>query len=351
MPTHYVYDEPIATELCQGDVLRRSDELVALLEEYFPYYGRHRDYSYFMVLTQTCDLVRRDGKSCNTPYISVAAVRPVEDALRMEAAKHQHPSLRGTNVIGNTARQKLGMFLESLMDNNRPGFFYLHTDASVGITEPSCAFLQLSVSFLAQDYEKCLGAKIAQLKDAFQAKLGWLIGTMYSRVATTEWNLEIKDKDKKVGKAAGKILGSAFLNYNDDQIRETLAELQDDGLIEKLTPGEIADRVKRKKIDPPLKQFKDQAAKTLAGMKLVDPVKGKAASILQQDEALRNGIAALFESGGVEDADAKAGEVMKLVLGRMREAFTEETFPDREKHINALVAELMADTVLKSFIK
>ncbi len=53
MPTHYVYDEPKTTELNQGDVHRRSPDLVALLEEFFPYYAKHRDYVYFMVLTQT----------------------------------------------------------------------------------------------------------------------------------------------------------------------------------------------------------------------------------------------------------------------------------------------------------
>jgi hypothetical protein len=322
---------------------------VALLREYFPYYLEHPDYIHFMVLTQTCDLVRRDGETCGAPYISVAAVRPVGDVLRLEAAKLQEPKLRGTKVIGNAARQKLAMFLESLMDNNRPGFFYLHTDASVGITEPCCAFLQLSVSFRSQHYDKCLDAKTAQLREPFQAKLGWLIGNMYSRVATTEWNLE--KKDEKVGAAASKIIKQTFINYDDEQIREALADLRASGTLETLSADEIADNIKRKKIDPKLKQFKDQAARTLRGMKLVDPVKERAASILWQHQELRRGIAALFTATGAEDADTKAAEVIKLVLGEMREAVSDESYPDRDKFINNLVSELMADTVLKSFIK
>ncbi len=146
MPTHYVYDEPNRSELNQGDILRRSDELLALLAEYFPYYATHRDYIYFMVLTQTCDLVRRDGNPCAAPYISLAAVRPIKDAVLMEAARNQPAELQGTNVVGNKARDKLAMFLESLMDNNKSGLFYLHTDAGLTITEPCCAVLQLSIS-------------------------------------------------------------------------------------------------------------------------------------------------------------------------------------------------------------
>src|SRR5207248_2002796 len=102
----------------------------------------------------------------------------------------QENLLRGTDIISHEARRQLAMYLESLMDNNRPAYFYLHTDQSLGIAEPCCAFLQLTVAFRSQHYEKCLAAKIAQLGVEFQAKLGWLIGNMYSRVATTEWNTE-----------------------------------------------------------------------------------------------------------------------------------------------------------------
>ena len=110
------------------------------------------------------------------------------------------------------------------MDNNKPGFFYLHTDAQVGITEPSCAFLHLAISFRAQHYERCLGAKIAQLKEPFQAKLGWLLGSMYSRVGTTEWNSE--KPDEKVGAAASKILKQTVIPYDDVQLKEALDDLR-----------------------------------------------------------------------------------------------------------------------------
>jgi hypothetical protein len=349
MPTHFVYVDPNRDELNQGDVLQRTDALSELLKEYFPYYQDHPDYRYFLVLTQTCDLVRRDGKTCGAPYISIAAVRPVKDVLLLEAEKLQEAPLRGTDVIGHGDRQTLAMFLESLMDNNKAGYFYLHTDHLLGISEPCCAFLQLAVSFRSQHYKACLDAKIAQLDAQFQAKLGWLIGNMYSRVATTEWDTE--KPSERLGKVASSLIGKSFYNCAEEQIKAALDDLTADGSITTKTPQDIADYVKRKRLVPKHKQFKDRAAMTLKGMKIVEPVKKKAADLLWKDEALRKGIAELFAAEGPIEPDAKAKEVMKLILGRLRDLLTDENLPDRDKYISDLVSELMADNVLKSLIK
>ena len=140
MPAHYVYQEPDRKTLCQGDVLRKTEQLVAHLRQYHPYYSDHVDYKYFMVLTQSCDLERREGAPPDSPYISLAAVRPVEGVLHSEAAKSQTDWQRTVNVIGAKANNKLAMFLKSLFDNNKEGYFYLHMDVGVGGVgiQPSC---------------------------------------------------------------------------------------------------------------------------------------------------------------------------------------------------------------------
>jgi hypothetical protein len=79
-------------------------------------------------------------------------------------------------------------FLERLLNNNEPNYFYLHHDLELGIAEPLVAFLALSIAVKAElHYETCLKARVAQLEDSFQAKLGWLVGNMYSRVGTQDW--------------------------------------------------------------------------------------------------------------------------------------------------------------------
>lgn len=348
MPTHFVYDAPNKSELCQGDVLQRCGALDELLTTYFPYYQAHRDYHYFMVITQTCDLVRRDGEPCTAPYITVAAVRPVKDVLLMEAEKLQEEGLSGTNIVSAKARETLGMFLESLMDNNKPGYFYLHTDVTVGISQPCCAFLQLAVSLRAVHYDRCLEAKIAQLKEPFQAKLGWLIGNMYSRVATTEWNTE--KPAEKVGAEASKILRGKVVTVDDERLKAALDDLRTDGTLTTKTPDEIQKYIEQKKLVPKINQFKDRAVETMAGMKLIEPLKGRVSNIIWQED-MKIALAALLEAQGVAEPEAVVKEILKTLSTKIRESMIDEGFPDRDKYIKDLVTDLMADKFLKSLIK
>jgi len=85
---HITYAAELEREsLQQGDVLLRTASIDALLKEIHPHYTKE-DYRYLMVLTQTCDLVRRlgsaEGKRCKARYISVAAVRPLERVIARE---------------------------------------------------------------------------------------------------------------------------------------------------------------------------------------------------------------------------------------------------------------------------
>ena len=293
MATHYVYDDP-KPELSQGDVLQKSSGLLSVIKTYFPYYAEHDDYKYFMVLTQTCDLVRRDGGPCASPYITLAAVKPLQHALLLEAEKYQDRWQRETRVLGDKAKVKLVMFMEGLIDNNKAGFFYLHEDQSLGISESCCAFLQLSISLQsAAHYDNVLDAKIAQLKEPFQAKLGWLIGSMYSRVATTEWNKE-KPEDERLSSEVSRVLDGTFITYEEHRIKEAVADLQREAAFEAKTSKEIADYVRSKRLIPRSTQFLNRALEVFGGMKVVDPLKGRIVHALRNDNELKQAIAALF---------------------------------------------------------
>lgn len=79
---HFTYKpSPDMSSLCQGDVLCVTDEMRKILKEVHPYF-LNEQYKYFMVLTQSCDLVRRNAGKCKTPYITLAAVRSFDDFLR-----------------------------------------------------------------------------------------------------------------------------------------------------------------------------------------------------------------------------------------------------------------------------
>jgi hypothetical protein len=352
MPAHYVYKDPDKTTLCQGDVLGKTEPLVAHLAQYHPYYSNHVDYKYFMVLTQSCDLVRRDGKPPTSPYIALAAVRPVEEALRREAAKSQTPWQREVRVIGTKAQARLAMFLESLLDNNKEGYFYLHQDVGLGIAQNCCAFLQLSVALKAEHYDLCLAAKIAELTEPFQAKLGYLVGHMYNRVGTAEWDDNCPDNP--VRKAAASLLKMTFVVFDDAQIQEGVAELQRDGPLEARTPEEIKDYINRTKVIPRHRKFHDRALKVLVEeLKPIDMIRGRINAALTGDSSLRNRIEELLAEAGIAEGDRKSllDSLVAKFNEALREYLSDDKMPGKADTLERIIAKLLQDPQIMTIMR
>jgi hypothetical protein len=185
---HFTYLAANGNTLLQGDVLSKTPELKNVLKEVHPHYLQD-DYTHFLVLTQSCDLVRRDASTCKARYLTLAGVRPLSLVLRREIATLQGHTIDSTaNVCSVQRKTTMRSFLERLFNNNNADYFYLHPEPTLGFYDSSCAFLRLSISLRTRDhYEKCLNARLLSLREAFRAKLGWLTGNVYSRVATEDW--------------------------------------------------------------------------------------------------------------------------------------------------------------------
>jgi len=194
MQYHFTYLPSFKRDhLRQGDILNKTEELEEVLKQIHPHYKKD-DYKHFMVLTQSCDLLRRNGKSCKAEYITLAAIRPFDKVLEKEVAKYQKDKIEQIGVICSTAkRPALFQFIEKVFNNNHPEYFYLHNVEEQGLPEPHCAFLRLSIALRSiEHYKKCLNAKFLELAEEFKAKLGWLVGNLYSRVGTMDWTPEWK---------------------------------------------------------------------------------------------------------------------------------------------------------------
>jgi len=350
MATHYVYEDPSRTELMQGDVLQRTPELCAILDEFHPHYAKHPDYKYFMVLTQSCDLVRRGGGPCASPYITIAAVRPVQEVLWREAAKDQEPWQQKTRVVGKRLRDTLALFLHRLMDNNETGFFYLHPEVALGLHEPCCAFLALSVALKADHYDVCLAAKILQLKEPFQAKLGWLIGNMYSRIGTAEWDTNYSGDDKMASQVAH-LLNRTFIAIDDRKIEEGLAALRRDGTLATKSEEEIKQYILGKKLIPRSKQFQDQAPAALANFKILDRIRTGLFPLVRADATLAEEMKGILAGAGAESPDETVRKLKDRFLESVKRAFVEETFPGRKELIGKLVLALVNDAKIKSILQ
>lgn len=185
---HFTYAPPDKTQLQQGDILWKSEPIQAILSGIHPYYGSKVDYRFFMVLTQSCDLIRRGGQPCAGRYITVAAVRPIAQAFERFTDQLLYREAEATLHFCQLDRQqKLRSFAERLLNNNEDDYFYLRGQPDTPLATDHCTFLKLSVALKRAHYDTLLAAKVLQLQLTFQHKLGELVGRSYSRVGTEEW--------------------------------------------------------------------------------------------------------------------------------------------------------------------
>lgn len=173
--------------LFQGDILKRNDALRDALLQAHSHYANADDYTHFMVLTQSCDLAYHGRQKPKSRYITLAAVRPLRLVVDRIVKKHKFPDFEFPFPICTKDKEYLvSQTLERLLHNTELGYFFIMKDSHPRIVENLCVFLPLSVALRMEHYEACLGAKIAQLDNVFQAKVGWLAGSIYSRVGTPD---------------------------------------------------------------------------------------------------------------------------------------------------------------------
>lgn len=245
----------------QGDVLERTPAIDQLLKVVHPHFHGHQKNLFFIVLTQSCDLVQRKGGSgCKSPYITIAPVRSIDSVIERHLAQLPAPNvIAEVHVLSAKAKTKASEFLGRLFNNNEPGYFYL--DGEETPLPCNCvAFLNLSIAVKATEhYEKCLDAKRLQLTDVFQAKLGWLVGQMYSRVGTDDVPQDILTK--KVQSA----LKDAALWVDDNKVavlEEAYAQLNADNLGAKMTSAQVTQAISRAKTRK--QQVVEQAAAVIS---------------------------------------------------------------------------------------
>ena len=186
---HYTYKpNPDMQSLCQGDVLEITPELSVVLKEVHPYF-LNEQYKYFMVLSQSCDLVRRNGKNCKTPYITLAAVRSYSEFLEKILLKGKFAEKnKELLLMDDKHKERAYQLIERIYNNTEPEYFFLFKEEALEFQESMVAYLKVSIALKSDEhYDKCLSAKKIELTDEFKAKLGWLVGNMYSRVGTADW--------------------------------------------------------------------------------------------------------------------------------------------------------------------
>lgn len=227
---HWAYKTTETKELEQGDILSRSEYLGGVLKRYHPYYADHPLNTFFIVLTQSCDLVKRDAQF-KTPYISIAPVRPLKAVIEREFERYFRNHKPGAQPFATLEeKSRLEEFLERIFNNNNPRYFYLEKQQDKGLAVDMCAVLSLAISIKVEHYDECLAARALQLEENFQSKLGWLVGQSFSRVATRDWT------DKELETKVAAVLGGAAVWVKDEDIKHLERNVND---LETESPGEL----------------------------------------------------------------------------------------------------------------
>lgn len=222
---HFTYKaDADMKSLCQGDVLNITEELAEVLRNVHPYF-LNGQYRYFMVLSQSCDLVRRDGKNCKTPYITLAAIRSYDSFVEKTLVKEKFAeNVSGLLLMDEKKKEKAYQLIERIYNNTEPEYFFLYKEDALDFPESMITYLKVSIALKSQEhYDKCLAAKKMELSDEFKAKLGWLVGNMYSRVGTADWEGIMAAQERK--EMLNNDLESKCIIGSKDQLKILKAEL------------------------------------------------------------------------------------------------------------------------------
>lgn len=224
---HFTYKagtEIDKNSLCQGDVLEITDELSMVLKDVHPYF-LNEQYKYFMVLSQSCDLVRRNGKDCKTPYITLAAIRSYADFLERMLIKGRYAEKNhGLLLMDEKNKDRAYQLIERIYNNTEPEYFFLYKEEALEFPESMVAYLKVSIALKSSEhYDECLKAKKIELTDEFKAKLGWLVGNMYSRVGTADWEGVMSSQARK--DMLNQDLNSMCIIGNKEQLKQLKKEI------------------------------------------------------------------------------------------------------------------------------
>jgi hypothetical protein len=292
MALEFIFRDPAETNwdsLQQGDILIRNEELQNVLVEAHQYYASATDYKYFMVLTQSCDLVRRhDSAKPKSPYITLAAVRPLKTLILRAIDKYDLKLGTTIKICDKKHEGRLITLLERLLHNTEPSYFFLKARSHQSITEDLCVFLALSVALRVSHYEACVRAKIAQLDDVFQAKVGWLTGDLYSRVGTPDLEEKEDDPERLKAEFYEEVLRSQTAWLSATQVQEFKRRLK---TWRREHPGEQGDLGELiSQIPDDITLLAQRAAQQLAQRRLLaaEPdAESRAAQLLANDKVLK----------------------------------------------------------------
>lgn len=346
-PRHFAYATPNMSVLRQGDILRRSSDLIDVIAKWHPYFAKEQ-YRYFQILTQSCNLEQTDGRD-PISHITLAAVRSVDEAISREARRHQEWWMSGLRCISDKNYDKLTHLVARLIDNIEPGYFYFPEETEFGISGDNCTFLRLSIALKNEHFEICRRAKIAELRGEFQAKLGWNVGALYNQVGTPGWDDKYGPNSRE--KLAAKLTKQVVKVHSEEKIRLAMKTLSEGGRsLRDCRLEDFQDALNNSRPKKPKTQFTDSATLALAEIKFLSKISTFFSAACMNDIDNESLLEHLHQSGH----DVSRADLKQLVADCWKYWIKEvctDSLGSRGKIVDYLAKALAADPALGRYIK
>lgn len=213
----YVYEDHSAElSLQQGDVLRVDGQFSQYFSEFYPAIQPVNSNEYVMVLTQSCDLVRDKKRKPKLSHINVCLIRRLSLFLTQLINDEIKPTtIKDKKILTRDALDQLKDSFSKLFNNNdQKTLFFL--PKTIPFEEDMVAVLPLSFSFQTNHYDLLIENRILGIKTEFQAKVGYIIGQLYNRIATPDLH-DFGWDDKKIRSYINQLLDHLNLQQVPDK--------------------------------------------------------------------------------------------------------------------------------------
>lgn len=213
----YVYeDHSSELSLQQGDILRVDGQFGQYFGEFYPaIQPSDGKIEYVMVLTQSCDLVRVKKRKPKLSHVNVCLIRRLSSVIKRLIKDEIKPTeMGGKKILARDALDQLKDKLSKLLNNNdQKTHFFL--PKKTPFEDDMVAVLPLSFSFRVDHYDLLIENRVLGIKPEFQAKVGYTIGQLYSRIATPDLH-DFDWDDKKIRQHINQLLDNSNLQQVPD---------------------------------------------------------------------------------------------------------------------------------------
>ncbi|MDA1017859.1 MAG: hypothetical protein O3A00_25805 [Planctomycetota bacterium] len=149
------------------------------------------------------------------------------------------------------------------------------------------------------------------------------------------------------------MLDETLHTVSDDQIKDGLAELRENGQLGAMSPEEIFEHIRRKSIVPRKKKLELRAAEVSEDVRLVTLIQGRALTAMNEGDSLKGSLAQVLAGANVDEqeVDMLAEEMMSLVNQRIREVMTDTNLPGRNDVVLGFLRGILQDSKIAALLR